>query len=64
MIDKLPATALDWRQKGIPADCEEISIDAIVDAGWEVLGEDLMQMCIRDRPSSVSSPRRPPRQSR
>jgi len=42
MIDKLPATALDWRQKGIPADCEEIAIDAIADAGWDVLGEDLM----------------------
>jgi D-serine dehydratase len=42
MIDKLPATALDWRQKGIPADCEEIEIDAIAAAGWDVLGEDLM----------------------
>lgn len=40
--DKLPATALDWRLKGMPADCEEIAIDAIAGADWHVLREDLM----------------------
>lgn len=42
MTDKRPAAVLDWRLKGMPADCEEIGADALADAGWHVLREDLM----------------------
>jgi len=42
MIDKPRPAALDWRLKGMPADCDEIAADALGAAGWEVLREDLM----------------------
>ncbi|MFT3967864.1 MAG: amino acid deaminase, partial [Sphingobium sp.] len=32
---------LDWRNKGLPADCETIALDAIAGQGWNILREDL-----------------------